>query len=115
MTQVNNDGNTIYEFFCDGLPYLIINVVQVIVLAVLLFTIHPILTLCALITIPVFFIVIRRQYRMNAKYHAQRYVSSRSLNSMLSDVLTGIRVVKAFSKEKEERKNGRMTNILKLK
>lgn len=104
MTQVNNDGNTIYEFFCDGLPFLIINVVQVIVLAILLFVIHPLLAICALITIPIFFIVIRRQYRMNTKYHAQRYVSSRSLNSMLSDVLTGIRVVKAFSKEKEERK-----------
>ena len=104
MTQVNSDGNTIYEFFCDGLPYLIINVVQVIVLVVLIVLIDPLLAVCALATIPLFFLLIRRQYRMNSKYHAQRYVASRSLNSMLSDVLTGIRVVKAFSKEKEERK-----------
>jgi len=104
MTQVNSDGNTIYEFFCDGLPYLIINVVQVVVLVVLIVLIDPLLAVCALATIPLFFLLIRRQYRMNSKYHAQRYVASRSLNSMLSDVLTGIRVVKAFSKEKEERK-----------
>ena len=104
MTQVNSDGNTIYEFFCDGLPYLIINVVQVLVLVVLIICIKPLLALCTLITIPIFFIIIRRQYRANSKYHAQRYVASRSLNSMLSDVLTGIRVVKAFSKEKEEKK-----------
>ncbi|MBO5110004.1 MAG: ATP-binding cassette domain-containing protein [Clostridia bacterium] len=104
MTQVNSDGNTIYEFFCDGFPYLIINVVQVVVLAILIFIIKPVLALCTLITIPIFFVIIRRQYRMNSKYHAQRYVASRSLNSMLSDVLTGIRVVKAFSKEKEEKK-----------
>lgn len=104
MTQVNSDGNTIYEFFCDGLPYLIINVIQVIVLVVLIFIIEPVLALCALATIPLFFLLIRRQYRTNSKHHAQRYVASRSLNSMLSDVLTGARVVKAFSKEKEEKR-----------
>ena len=104
MTQVNSDGNTIYEFFCDGLPYLIINVIQVLVLVVLIFIIEPTLALCALATIPLFFLLIRRQYKTNSKHHAQRYVASRSLNSMLSDVLTGIRVVKAFSKEKEEKK-----------
>ena len=36
------------------------------------------------------------------KLHAKRYSSSRAMNGALSDVLGGIRVVKAFSKEKNE-------------
>ena len=31
MTQVNNDSNTIYYFFCDGIPYFLINIIQVVV------------------------------------------------------------------------------------
>lgn len=102
MTQVNDDSNTIYEFFCDGLPYLIINIVQVVVLAVLLFTIQPLLALLALITVPVFFCIMRWIYRSEKKLHAKRFTGSSQLNSFLSDVLSGMRVVKAFSREQEE-------------
>lgn len=30
MTQINNDANTIYWFFCDGFPYLVTNLVQLV-------------------------------------------------------------------------------------
>ncbi len=102
MTQVNNDANTIYGFFCDGVPYFLINIVQVAVLSVILFTMNPLLAALSLTTIPVFFLVLRKFYRTSAKYHARNYSSSRGMNSLLSDVLSGVRVVKAFSKEDEE-------------
>ena len=102
MTQVNNDANTIYGFFCDGVPYFLINIIQVAVLCVILFTMNPLLAALSLITIPIFFLVLRKFYRTSAKYHARNYSSSRSMNSLLSDVLSGVRVVKAFSKEDEE-------------
>ena len=102
MTQVNNDANTIYGFFCDGVPYFLINIIQVTVLCVILFSMNPLLAALSLITIPVFFLVLRKFYRTSAKYHARNYSSSRSMNSLLSDVLSGVRVVKAFSKEDEE-------------
>ena len=102
MTQVNNDANTIYGFFCDGVPYFLINIVQVAVLCVILFIMNPLLAALSLITIPVFFIVLRKFYRTSKKYHARDYSSSRSMNGLLSDVLSGMRVVKAFSKEEEE-------------
>ena len=102
MTQVNNDANTIYGFFCDGVPYFLINIVQVTVLCVILFIMNPLLAALSLLTIPLFFLVLRRFYRTSIKYHARNYSSSRSMNSLLSDVLSGMRVVKAFSKEDEE-------------
>jgi len=102
MTQVNDDSNTIYGFFCDGIPYFLINIVQVAVLCVILFIMNPILAALSLITIPIFFISLRYTYGISKKLHARNYSGSRQMNSRLSDVITGIRVVKAFSKEKIE-------------
>ena len=102
MTQVNNDSNTIYAFFCDGIPYFLINVVQVVVICVILFIENPLLALCSLVTVPVFFIIILMSYRKEMKLHAKNYSGARKLNSQLSDVLQGMRVVKAFSREQAE-------------
>lgn len=102
MTQVNDDSNTIYEFFCDGIPYLVVNLVQVAVLTVLLLTIQPVLALLALLPVPLFFLLMRTVYRNERKLHAKRYASSSRLSAFLADVLSGMRVVKAFSQERSE-------------
>lgn len=102
MTQVNEDANTIYAFFCDGLPYLIVNAVQVAVVLVLMFLISPTLAALVLITVPAFLLMLRWMFRRDRHLHAQRYASSKQMNSFLADVLSGMRVVKAFSKERAE-------------
>ena len=118
MTQVNDDSNTMYYFFCDGVPYFLVNLVQVLVLCVLLFIENPLLAACSLITVPVFFFLILKSYRKSEKLHANSYSSRRSLNSHLSDVLGGMRVVKAFAQESREintfdKKNKRAARDLK--
>ena len=102
MTQVNQDALTINFFFCDGVPYFIINVVQVVVLTVLLFVIQPVLACFALITVPVFLVFVRWMYAGMRRLYAKRYSASRRMNSFLSDVFSGMRVVKAFSRENVE-------------
>ena len=102
MTQVNNDSNTIYYFFCDGIPYFLINIVQVVVVCVILFIENPFLAALSLITVPIFFFIILKSYRHETKLHAKNYSGARAVNSQLSDVLGGIRVVKAFSQENNE-------------
>ena len=102
MTQINEDANTIYSFFCDGVPYMLINIVQVIVLAVLLFTMQPLLALLSLITVPAFLLFVKWMYRRQRMYHARRFAGSKQMNSFLADVFSGMRVVKAFSKEDVE-------------
>lgn len=102
MTQVNDDSNTIYGFFCDGMPFFLINIVQVIVLCVILFVMNPVLAALSLITIPIFFFVLRRTYHTQRKLHAKNWSGVRRMHARLSDVLGGIRVVKAFSKEDDE-------------
>lgn len=102
MTQVNEDANTIYAFFCDGVPYLIVSLVQVIILVILLLLIEPILAILTLITVPVFMILLNWLFRRERRLHAKRYSGSKQMNSFLADVFSGMRVVKAFSKEQQE-------------
>lgn len=102
MTQVNNDSNTIYYFFCDGIPYFLINIIQVVVVCVILFVENPLLAALSLATVPIFFLIILKSYRTEMKLHAKNYSGARRMNSQLSDVLGGMRVVKAFSQEEAE-------------
>lgn len=99
MTQINNDANTIYWFFCDGFPYLVTNLIQLLgVMVIMLFT-NPLLTLYTFITVPVFFLLYRSVFVLFKKLHAKSYSKKRSMNSLISDVLNGMRVVKSFARE----------------
>ena len=102
MNQINNDSNEIYWFFMDGAPYFIKNVVQIAAALVIMLIMNVPLALCAIVVVPLFALTIRALFRRMNSLHARTYRSSRALNSALSDALTGFRVVKAFSREKEE-------------
>ncbi len=102
MTQINSDATEIYWFFCDGFPYLLTNSIQLIAVMVVMLTMDPLLTLFTFITVPVFFIVFKVTFTLFSKLHARSYSKRRSFNSLISDVLNGMRVVKSFSREDEE-------------
>ncbi|MBR2927260.1 MAG: ATP-binding cassette domain-containing protein [Clostridia bacterium] len=102
MTQINEDANSIYYFFCDGIPYMLVNVVQVVVLVVLMFCISPLLAAVVLAVVPFFLWLTAWMFKREEALHAKRFLSSGQLNSFLSDVLSGMRIVKAFSKEEVE-------------
>ncbi|MBE6692381.1 MAG: ABC transporter ATP-binding protein [Ruminococcaceae bacterium] len=102
MTQVNSDSLTLYWFFCDGFPFLVMNVLQLLVIMAVMFAQNTLLALYTFITVPIFFVSFRSIHNMFSKLHAKGYSKSRSLNSLISDVLNGMRVVKTFSREDEE-------------
>ncbi len=102
MSQVNNDSRTIYFFFCDVVPYFLIHIVQVIALAAIMLSMSPVLAIAALIPVPLYFAILKFQFTTDRKYHNRSFAALKSVNSMLSDFLTGIRVVKSFSRETEE-------------
>lgn len=113
MNQINNDSNTIYWFFCIGVPETIKNSVQIIAAFVIMFFMEPTLAACTLVIMPLFAFVVYRLYKRMITLHSKTYASSRALNSTLSDNLSGFRVVKAFSREDEETKrfNKRSRNL----
>jgi ATP-binding cassette subfamily B protein len=103
MTQINEDSTTIYEFFCDVVPYLIVHSAQAVLLIVLLFVIEPILALLSLVVCTVYVLLLAGWiFRSGRKLSARRFSASGRLNSFLADVFSGTRVVKAFAKEKTE-------------
>ncbi|MBO4500638.1 MAG: ABC transporter ATP-binding protein [Clostridia bacterium] len=102
MTQINSDATEIYWFFCDGFPYLLTNTVQLLVVLVVMLTMDPLLTLFTFITMPVFFFTFKITFTMFEKMYARAYSKRRAYNSLISDVLNGMRVVKSFSREEEE-------------
>ncbi len=104
MTQINRDADSIYNFLCDGFPYLFTNGLQLISVLIILFCINPLLALYSFITIPVFFFTYRYLLRVFQKLHIRHFNKAISYSSFVSDIITGMRVVKAFSKEGNEEK-----------
>ena len=104
MNQVNGDANTIYWFFVEMLPYMIINVVQTVTVAIIMFNINWKLTLIAIALAPVVVIFTKLLMDRMNRLHSKNYSNNRSLSGMLTDVLSGVRVVKAFAREGEEKR-----------
>lgn len=102
MTQVNSDANSMNWFFTDGLPWVLVNGIQIIAIIAIMFMTNASLSVCALFLIPIFIVCLKRIFAVEGRFYNKRYSSSKSLSSMLSDIITGFRLVKAFSKEKDE-------------
>lgn len=102
MNQISHDANRIYWFFTDGVPYFTINIVQLVAVTVIMLLYNPLLTVLALGLTPLVLFLIGKLFRTSRKLNHKRYLRSRSMNSLLSDLLSGIRIVKTFSREKSE-------------
>lgn len=102
ITQINSDAETLYWFFCDGVPYFLTNVLQMLAIGIVMVSIHPLLTLVVVLPIPFLFLGYWLVLRMFRRLHAETHTYRSRFNSVLSDVLGGMRIVKAFSREKEE-------------
>ncbi len=102
ITRVNYDADRIRNFFIDGVPNFIINVVNFIGLSIFLFAINWQLTLIVFIPVPIIFCIFKFALPKLWRMMNKQWRRSSSLNAVLGDSLTGIRVVKAFAKEAEE-------------
>lgn len=102
MTRVNNDATHLQYFFHDGLPFFIVNLVTLIGITVVMMLINWKLALLVLVPVPVIIYVVKTIYPMLWTLLSKRYRSSSTMNALINDTLTGMRVVKAFGKEQSE-------------
>ncbi len=102
ITRVNYDADRIRTFFIDGVPNFIINVLNFIGIGIFLFLLNWKLTLIVFVPVPIIIAIFRIMIPKLNRAYTVRWRRSSSLNAVLGDALTGIRVVKAFSKEAEE-------------
>lgn len=102
MTRVMNDADRVTNFFVDTAPYLLTHVVTVIMTVIVMMSINWQMTVLALLMVPMLTVVCKVLQPYVWIMFGRRHRAERSLNSSVSDNLTGARVVKAFGQEERE-------------
>lgn len=102
MNRINGDANYIYWFFCDGIPFIVVNFLTFVGVLVTMLVINLKLTLFLIVAVPIiaamYYFLIRS---FTGMYHI-RWVFNARMSSLLSDALYGQRLIKAYSKEEDE-------------
>jgi len=102
INRVNYDAVRIRNFYIDGVPYLIVHLLNFVGLTIFLFTINWKLTLIVFIPVPIIVLIFKIMLPKLWRMYNKQWRHSSSLNAFLGDSLNGIRVVKAFAKEDDE-------------
>ena len=110
MTRVSHDANNLQFFFHDGFPYFIVNLVNLIGVSTVMFTMNWRLTLLVLLPTPVIVLFVTKVFPRLWRAYGRRYRRAAALNAIINDTLSGIRVVKAFGKEDTERRRFAVRN-----
>ncbi len=102
MVRVNHDSMNLNQFFIDGLPYFVVNLVQIAAIAAAMFALRPGLAALLLLPAPVVVVVVNRLFPKLWNLFSRQYRALAVLNGVVDDSLTGARVVKAFGQERQE-------------
>ena len=110
MVRVNHDSMNLNFFFIDGLPFFIVNLLQIVAIVSAMIALNWSLALLLLIPAPFVVLIIRLRLPQLWRLFSRQYRSLAILNGMVEDSLSGVRVVKAFGKEHEEIERFRPAN-----
>ena len=102
IKRVTRDTNTVQNFFVDKGRYALEQIILFIVVGIFMLRMSPLLTLLAVLPAPLCIIALNSFKRyIHLRYDKQWRYDSRA-NSILHDIIKGIRVVKTFGSEKRE-------------
>ncbi|MGN1098052.1 MAG: ABC transporter transmembrane domain-containing protein, partial [Clostridia bacterium] len=102
MNRVNSDALDIQYFLNDGLPQFIINAATIVGIGTIVLVTNPLLALLIMLPIPVIVFIIKKVIPKFNQFKWIGWHKSSKLNGIINDALLGVRVVKAFGKEKNE-------------
>ena len=103
MTRVNNDAQDIQYFLNDGLPHFLMNLLNIAGILAIMMSVSPLLAAAVFIPVPLIIWIIRKMMPKFKKYKWNVWRKRSSINSLINDVLNGMRVVKAFGREESEK------------
>ncbi len=102
MKRVTRDTETVRNFITEHGLYAVEKLISFIAVFVILMCISPLLTLLVLVPVPIVIFAIYRFWKtIRVRYDRQWRCESR-VNSVLHDIVKGIRVIKSFGTEKRE-------------
>jgi ATP-binding cassette, subfamily B, bacterial len=102
MSNVVNDTDLFEQFIAHAIPDVVVNLVTLVGVSIVLFSLNWKLTLFSLVPIPLVFLSLRvyAKYVRPAFRNRQKVLGD--LNALLNDNLSGIREIKAFTREPEQ-------------
>jgi ATP-binding cassette subfamily B protein len=109
MTRVNQDTGELQGLFSQ-MANRFLNVLMVVGIGVILFTMAPSLGLYVLIPTPFVMAAAFFYYKYMRPHFRRFWVARWRLNAMLNTFLSGVRVVKAFAQEEQEEQRYRQRN-----
>lgn len=101
LVRIMNDTGSLQDLFTNGVINLLMDMLMLVGVIVILFTLSPQMTLAVIIILPIMFLIstkLRKKIRMAWQY--MRLKQSK-LNSHLNESIQGIRVTQAFTQEEE--------------
>lgn len=102
MSRVINDSRNMETLIAHALPDLLSNILIVIMVAIMIFTINPILAAISLIPIPlILFVSMKFSGKVHALFKRNQEVLA-EVNGKVQDNISGIREIQSFGREAEE-------------
>ncbi len=102
MVRVNHDSMNLSNFFIDGLPFFVVNLVQIVAIVAVMVALQPGLALLLLLPAPAVVLIVKRVFPKLWRLFGRQHRSLAILNGVVDDSLSGVRVVKAFGQEQQE-------------
>ena len=103
MSRAINDNRNLEQLFAHALPDLISNVLIVLGVSVMIFTINPVLAALTLVPVPFVFYVSTFFSKKIAPMFRRNQEVLGEVNAEMQDNLSGIKEIQAFAKEDTER------------
>jgi len=99
MSNVVNDTDLFEQFIAHAIPDVVVNIITLVGVTVVLFTLNWNLALLSLVPIPLVVASLRVYARYVRPAFRNRQKTLGDLNAMINDNLSGIREIKAFTRE----------------
>ncbi|CAM4048108.1 ABC transporter ATP-binding protein [Lederbergia lenta] len=101
LVRIMNDTNSLQELFTNGVINIFMDILMLLGVIVILFTLSPQLTLAVLVILPLmFFISTTLRKNIRRAWQSMRLKQSK-LNSHLNESIQGIRVTQSYTQEEE--------------
>lgn len=99
LSRVTNDIDNIATTLQQSMTQLITSLVTIIGILIMMLTISPLMTLIALVTLPLSFVVTAIVAKRSQRYFAAQQKELGQLNGHVEEMYTGHKIVKAFGRE----------------
>jgi ATP-binding cassette subfamily B protein len=101
LSRVTNDVDNIASTLQQSITQLITSAITIVGVIIMMLIISPLMTLIALVTLPVSLLLTAKIAKRSRKYFAAQQKELGQLNGHVEEMLTGHKIVKAFGREKE--------------